>query len=117
MALEEYQGERASPQNDRGRPAWWSIEMMACSMVLLARSATPFCCGLALTECCLWIPCSAQKSSKSLPMYSPPLSSLRALMMHPVLFSAQALNFLKLEKASDFFFIRYTPLNLPESSM
>jgi len=42
-------------------------------MVLLAHSATPFCWSLALKECCLWTPCSAQKSSISLDMYSPTL--------------------------------------------
>src|ERR1700676_4831969 len=66
----------------------------ALSNTILLRSST--------SVCCLSIPCSSMNASHSLDMYSPPLSSLRALRAFPVCFSAQDLNCLKAENASLF---------------
>jgi hypothetical protein len=52
------------------KPASESKAMILSPSVLLVLSATPFCWGLFLTECCLAIPHSVKYASNSLDMYS-----------------------------------------------
>src|SRR5882762_6889661 len=83
---------RASPQKDKGRPDSASMAVTPSAMVLLARSATPFCCGLFRTVCCLEIPASVVKQRNAEDMYSPPLSLRRALIFAFRWFLAYDLN-------------------------
>jgi hypothetical protein len=103
-------GDGFAPEGGRHADSW-SMEMMPSSIVLLA---TPFCWGLFLTVCCLWMPWSMQNTSNSLDMYSLPLSSHKEPILQPVTFSAHALN---AAKVSDLHFKRYTGLKWEKSSM
>ena len=51
--------------------------------VLLSRSATLFCCGVARTVCCRVMPLLSHHSLNSFPMYSPPLLSHSSFTFAP----------------------------------
>lgn len=81
-------------------------------MVLFFLFATPFCYAVLGTLSGRRIPCSSQYLLNSLEVNSTPLSVLKALISYPVPFSTNALNFLKVSKASDLFLKKYTHLIL-----
>jgi len=82
---------RQWPQNGRGSPDSANIAVIQSPIVLLARSARPFCWGQFRVEWRLWIPCWVVNCKNSLDIYSPPLLSWSSKIFALSWFSAYAL--------------------------
>ena len=85
-----------------------AIDLALSIIVLLRRSATPFCCGIQAIVSCWKMPWFLQKVIKSVDWNIPPRSEQRVIIFLPVYFSMRSLNSWNLLKASPLVFKKYT---------
>ena len=108
---------KSSPHNNLGRSWSCSMALTHSSMDQYFILATPLFWGLYETISSILILASLQKATSYLELYSPPLSSLKVLILFLVIFSTSSLNSWNLLNSSSLEFKRYIQIFLEWSSI